>query len=180
MTTEEFNALPLPARRFIEMHAGCLSCGATADKLTRAYALYKSNIMENVYVLFGGGINYNLGGQRGVLYNIRSADGPEEVRLKLEIAKKIYENSPEIFMSYDKRAIEDLEANLPEAKVIDLDASDKWAERSAILGINTKTATYPELQEFVKLGRLEPVDQKKSSLVEAIDAIDIDSDKSLE
>ena len=180
MTTQEFNALPLEARRFIELHAGCLSCGNSAQKLTRAYELYKANRMEQVYVLFGGGINYSLKGERGVLYNISSADEPAEVKNKLEIAKKIYASNPEVFMSFDQKAIEELETTLPEAKVIDLDEADKWAERSAILGIDTKIASYPELQEFVKYRNIETEGQKKSNLVEAIDAIDTDSHTELE
>ena len=172
MTKEEFNALPLEARRFIESHAGCLSCGNTSDKLTRAYELYKSNKMENVYTLFGGGINYLLDGQRGVLYNVRSTDEPDEIRAKIAIAAKIYAASPEVFISFDEKAISDLEGALPEAKIINLDEAKEWAERSAILGIDTKTATYSELQDFVRTRGIEAEGQKKSNLVEAIDAID--------
>lgn len=177
MTVEEFNALPAEARRFIELHAGCLSCGNKESKLTRAYELYKSHKMANVYVLFGGGINYSVDGNRGVLYNVKEDDSPAEIREKLNIAARIQEVSPESFMSYDARAIEDLIASLPEEEVIDLtpelsDEEKAWAERSAIIGIDTKTADYPALQAYVAEKGLTPAGKKKADLVAAIDAVE--------
>ena len=188
MTAEEFNALPAEARRFIELHAGCLSCGNKESKLTRAYELYKSHKMANVYVLFGGGINYSVDGNRGVLYNVKEDDSPAEIREKLNIAARIQEVSPESFMSYDARAIEDLIASLPEEEVIDLtpELSDEekaqaeaWAERSAIIGIDTKTADYPALQAYVAEKGLTPAGKKKADLVAAIDAIVVNDEEDL-
>jgi transglutaminase-like putative cysteine protease len=191
MTTEEFNALPLEARRFIELHAGCLSCGNKESKLTKAYELYKVNKMANVYVLFGGGINYSIESQRGVLYNIRQDDTPAEIRAKLDIAARIKEVSPEAFISYDQKAIDELIESLPEEEVIKLDPvlsdeekaalaaeeaqraadAEAWAERSAILGIDTKTADYPDLQAYVAEKAIEAKGKKKKDLIAAIDAI---------
>ena len=196
MTTEEYNALPAEARRFIELHAGCLSCGNKESKLTRAYELYKSHKMAHVYVLFGGGINYSVDGNRGVLYNVKEDDSPAEIRAKLAIAARLKEVSPESFMSYDERAIEDLKATLPEEEVIDLtpELSDEekatlaaeeaqkvadaeaWAERSAIIGIDTKDADYPALQAYVAEKGLTPAGKKKVDLIASIDAIVIEED----
>lgn len=186
MTDQEYNALPLEARRFIELHAGCLSCGNKESKLTRAYELYKNQKMTNVYVLFGGGINYSIEGQRGVLYNVKEDDTPFEIRAKLDIAARIHEASPESFMSYDEKAIEELIASLPAEEVIELlsdeekaaiaEAAEAWAERSEALGIDTKTATYDELKDYVKVNAVEAASQKKGKLIEAINAIEIDAD----
>ncbi len=196
MTTEEFNVLPPEARRFIELHAGCLSCGNKESKLTRAYELYKNNRMATVYILFGGGINYSVDGNRGVLYNVKEDDSPAEIRAKLAIAARLKEVSPESFMSYDERAIEDLKATLPEEEVIDLtpELSDEekaalaaeeaqkaadteaWAERSAIIGIDTKTADYPALQAYVTEKELTPAGKKKVDLIASIDAIAIEAE----
>jgi hypothetical protein len=186
MTTEEFNALPLEARRFIETHAGCLSCGNPANKLTRAYELYKAHKMANVYTLFGGGINYVVDDKKGILYNVKEEDTPFEIRKKLALAEKIHAKSPHVFMTYDKNAIKELEASLPAEEVVDLrtdeekaaeakaieEAAEAHAKRSEVLGIDTKTAKYPELQAYVTEKGLAPKGKKQKDLIEAIDAID--------
>lgn len=169
MTTEEFNALPLEARRFIETHAGCLSCGNPAQKLTRAYELYKSYKMAHVYQLKGGGINYQVDGKAGVLYNIKDTDSDFEKKEKLGIARKLHVAKPSIFIIYDEKAIDDLLESL-NVEVVDLDA--EWAERSGVLGIDTKTASYDELKAYSAIKGLLPKGQKKVDFIEAIDAID--------
>lgn len=184
MTTEEFNALPLEARRFIETHAGCLSCGNPANKLTRAYELYKAHKMAHVYQLFGGGINYAVEGKKGVLYNVKEEDTPFEIREKLELAEAIYAASPHVFISYDKKAIEELEASLPAAEVVDLRTDEEkaadeaeaeaWTKRAEALGIDTKTAKYDDIKAFAKTKGLEVKGEKKASYVEAIDALDVE------
>lgn len=180
MSAEEFNALPLEARRFIETHAGCLSCGNTSQKLTKAYELYLINKKMSTYVLHGGGINYQQGGEKGVLYGLSPNDTDLEIREKLRIAAILQEKAPEVFISYDERGIEELIASLDEPKVINLDSdADAWAERSAILGIDTKTADYPTLQAYILAENVEAKGKKKKDLIEAIDAIDI-TDTSLE
>lgn len=188
MTTVEFNALPAEARRFIELHAGCLSCGNPEAKLTKAYELYKAHKMANVYTLFGGGINYVVDDKKGVLYNVREDDSDFEIREKLDIAEKIHEKNPEVFITYDKKAIAELLESLAPAKVVDLrtpeqieadqkaekEAAEIWVKRSEKLGIDTKTAKYPELQAFVVAKELAPKDKKQKSLIEAIDALDVE------
>jgi len=189
MTTEEFNALPLEARRFIETHAGCLSCGNASTKLTRAYGLYKNYKMAHVYVLFGGGINYRVEGKTGVLYNVKDTDTEVEIREKLDLAEQIHAKNPEVFMTFDQKAIDALRETLPEPEVIDLrteeekeaeaqaekDALELWAKRSEALGIDTKTANYPELQAFTKeKGLAVDAQAKKVVFVEAINALDVD------
>lgn len=188
MTTEEFNALPLEARRFIETNAGCLGCGNSEAKLTRAYALYKSYKMAHVYTLFGGGINYLVGDKKGVLYNVSDNDEPLEIREKLDLAEKIHASSPHVFSSYDQRAIEELRATLPEPAIVDLrtdeekaeaakaaeEAAKAWTKRVEVLGIDTKTAEYPDLKAFAKAKGLEVKSEKKASYIEAIDAIEVD------
>lgn len=187
MTTEEFNALPLEARRFIETHAGCLSCGNPSGKLTKAYELYKAHKMTNVYTLFGGGINYVVDEKKGVLYNVNQNDTDFEIREKLDLAERIHEKSPEVFITYDKEAIVELLATLETAKVVDLrspeqieadlkaeqEAAELWAKRSEALGIDTKTAEYPALQTFAKEKGL-PAQGKKKDIVKAIDALDVE------
>lgn len=186
MTTEEFNALPLEARRYIETHAGCLSCGNPANKLTRAYELYKAHKMAHVYQLFGGGINYVVDEKKGVLYNVKEDDSAFEIREKLALAEKIHKSSPHVFISYDKNAIKDLLDSLPAEEVVDLrtdeqkaadaqaekEAAEAHAKRSEVLGIDTKTAKYPELQAYVTEKGLTPKGKKQKDLIEAIDAID--------
>jgi len=187
MTAEEFNALPLEARRFIESHAGCLSCGNPSGKLTKAYELYKAHKMANVYQLFGGGINYVVKDKKGVLYNIREDDSDFEIREKIALAEAIHDKSPEVFISYDKKAIAELLESLGEEKVIDLRTPDQiaeeeaqkaaeaeaWQKRSEALGIDTKTAEYPELQAFSKDKGLVATGKKKE-LIKAIDALDVE------
>jgi hypothetical protein len=185
MTTEEFNALPLEARRFIETHAGCLSCGNASAKLTRAYELYKSYKMAHSYILFGGGINYRIDEKAGVLYNVKESDTGLEVREKLDLAERIHAKNPEVFMHFDQKAIDELREALPEDEVIDLRSEDQktadaeaaalWARRSEALGIDTKTAKYPELQAFVKEKAIDVDAQgKKAVIIAAIDAIDVE------
>lgn len=187
MTTVEYNALPAEARRFIELHAGCLSCGNPEAKLTKAYELYKAHKMANVYTLFGGGINYVVDDKKGVLYNVREDDSDFEIREKIALAEKIHEKSPEVFITYDKKAIAELLDALEPAKVVDLrtpeqieadekaekEAAELWAKRSEALGIDTKTAEYTELQAFSKEKGLTATGKKKE-LIKAIDALDVD------
>ena len=183
MTTEEFNALPEEARRFMKDNVGCLGCGNSESKLTRAYALYKAHKMAHVYTLFGGGINYLVDDKKGVLYNVKEDDSPLEITEKLDLAEKIHASSPHVFSSYDEKAIEELRATLPAPEVVDLRtdeekaaeaaAEEAHAKRVEALGIDTKTAEYDDLKAFAKAKELEVKDQKKVSYIEAIDAIDL-------
>jgi hypothetical protein len=88
-------------------------------------------------------------------------------------------------MAFDQKAIDELREALPEDEVIDLrskeqkaadaEAATLWARRSEALGIDTKTAKYPELQAFVKEKAIDVDAQgKKAIIIAAIDAIDVE------
>ena len=160
MTKEEFSALPLEARRFIEKNAGCLACGNSESKLTKAYQLYKNSIKMSAYQLFGGGINYNQEEERGVLVGIKPTDSPFEIKEKIRIAKLIYAVSPHVFISFDESAIDKLLGTLPEDEVVDLNPKFDLA-----------TATYEEIKDFVKDNGIEAKSQSKKDLIEAIEAL---------
>lgn len=121
MTTEEFNALPEEARRFISSHAGCLGCGGNKEqKLNKAYQLYLNYRVMKAYQLFGGGINYKEGEERGVLYPLSENDTDFQIREKIRIAKLIREKSPEVFISFNERDMEEILENLEEEEVIEI------------------------------------------------------------
>lgn len=123
MTAEQFNALPLAARRFIEANAGCLGCGGNKEqKLTKAYELYLTRKKMGTFQLFGGGVNYVQGDEKGVLYHINSEDSDFEIRHKIKIAKLIHESNPELFMSFDENGMQELIEGLAPEKVVNLDA----------------------------------------------------------
>ena len=145
MTIQEFNALPEEARRFIETHAGCLSCGNTAIKLDRAYELYLQNRKMRVYQIKGGGVNYATeDGQKGVLYGIKTEDSPLEIREKLKVAAILFEKAPQYFLIYDERAISDLLESLPAEEVIDLNEVKEEPKKSSKKAV-TKSAIGDDL-----------------------------------
>lgn len=119
MTAEEFNALPEMARRFVSDHAGCLGCGGNKEqKLQKAYELYLNHKKMSTYQLFGGGVNYVQGDEKGVLYHISKEDSEFEIRQKIKIAKLIYKSNPELFISYNAEEISNLLNSLKEEKVV--------------------------------------------------------------
>jgi len=168
MTKEEFNALPLEARRFIERNAGCLACGNSESKLTKAYQLYKDTRLMSAFRLFGGGINYSQDSQKGVLVGIKPADSPFEIKEKIRIARLVYAVSPEVFISFDEKAIEELLGSLPAEEVINLDKD-----------FDLNTASYEELKAFVKDNGIEAKSQSKKHLLEAIEALADNEDTDL-
>lgn len=174
MTVQEFDALPLEARRFIEAHAGCLSCGNANAKLTRAYELYLKQRLMNPYRIKGGGVNFlTEEGEKGVLYHVKAEDSAFEIREKLRFAEILHEKAPQYFLEYNETVIAELLGSLPEVE-IDLSApSTEWIYRSEALGIDTKTAAYQELKDFFQSRGLEPISLKKADIIAAIDAIDI-------
>jgi hypothetical protein len=126
MTTKEFNALPVEARRFISAHSGCLGCGGNAaEKLTKAYGLYKTQKKMTTYKLHGGGINFSKNGQGGVLYPISSEDSADDIRRKISTAKEIHTVSPHVFTIFDEAAMDALVESLEPAEVVDLDQAKK-------------------------------------------------------
>jgi hypothetical protein len=162
MTKEEFNSLPLEARNFIQKNAGCLACGSSESKLTKAYELYKNNKTMSAFQLFGGGINYNQDNSRGVLVGIKPTDSPFEIKEKIRIAKLIYAVSPEVFISFDENAIDELLGTLPKDEVIDLDGT-----------FNVATASYQELKDFVQDNNIVAKSQSKKDLIAAIEALEL-------
>jgi hypothetical protein len=122
MTTEEFGALPLEARRFIESNAGCLGCGNKEAKLTKAYELYLISKKMSAFKVRGGGVNYlHKGtGEKGVLRNIGRDDDAETVRHKILIAKAIYKEAPHLFISYDENAMREALKDLPREEFVDI------------------------------------------------------------
>lgn len=122
MSTEEFNALPEEARRFIISHAGCLGCGGNKEqKLTKAYELYKTHKKMSTYHLHGGGINYVKDGVGGVLYPIHPEDSADQIREKIALAKEIHDTSPHVFAHFSKVGMAELLESLPAVEVINLD-----------------------------------------------------------
>lgn len=161
MTTEEFNALPLEARHFIQKNAGCLACGNTKQKLDKAYALYLNSKKMTTYQLYGGGINYKLGEETGILYNIKVEDTPMQIREKIRIAKLIREKRPHSFSLYDETAMDALLASLPAEDVVLL---------SEDVTFDPKKATYEELKAYAKQNGIIPSSEKKADYIAAIEA----------
>ena len=150
MTTEEFNALPEEARRFISSHAGCLGCGGNKEqKLNKAYQLYLNYRVMKAYQLFGGGINYKEGEERGVLYPISENDTDFQIREKIRIAKLIREKSPEVFISFNERDLEDILEGLEEADEVN------------ITGLNPDEPIEEEADEVVDIENIEEEAPKK-------------------
>lgn len=125
MNAEEFNALPLEARQFVEANAGCLACGGKERKLTEAYNLYLTIKKMKAFKIMGGGVNFVEKGNNGVLYPIRDADTDEEIREKIRIAGIIHESNPELFLSYDESEIKKTLESLEPAKVINISDGKK-------------------------------------------------------
>ncbi len=159
MTTETFNSLPLEARNFIQKNAGCLACGNSKQKLDRAYALYLNSKKMATYQLYGGGINYKLGEETGILYNIKVEDSPLQIREKIRIAKLIREKRPHSFSLYDEVAMDALLSTLPAEEVVDLDVV-----------FDPKKATYEELKAYAKEKGIIPSSEKKADYIAAIEA----------
>jgi hypothetical protein len=126
MSIEEFNALPLEARRFIENHVGCMGCGDKTSKLSNAYKLYLNSKKMSVYQLKGGGVNYSKNGKDGILYPLIKEDSDEEIRLKLSLAKDIFKVRPTAFISFDLEAIKDLENKLQPVDVVVIPKAKKY------------------------------------------------------
>jgi len=129
MTTDQYNALPEEARRFIQQHAGCLGCGNKEKKLTVAYERYLNDKKMAAYQLRGGGVNYNYNNARGVLYNVRVDDTPEEIRDKMKLAKALYAKAPHLFLSYNESEVEKTLKASPKEEVINLDKKKKPAAK---------------------------------------------------
>lgn len=106
MSTEDFNALPLKVRRFIESEISCLSCGKTKDL---DLLLEKYYTMENnsLYTLRNGAVSFmdKKTELRVILYPLKSTDSESEVRTKLQNALRINAVRPESFSDIKTDAI---------------------------------------------------------------------------
>lgn len=147
MTIQEFDALPLEARRFIQDNAGCLSCGNKEQKLTKAYELYKNHKKMAGYRMRGGGVNYKLDDERGVLTNIRPDDEPDTIRHKIKVARAIYKSNPELFEEFNNSDLTDTLKGLPKEQVIDLDAAKKSKDKKEPEQ-ETETEQSPSIEEL--------------------------------
>ena len=107
MSIEEFNALPLEARRFIENEKKCASCGGTSD-LDLIYQKYLNMKKTSFYTLRIGAVHYTdeKNGITGILYPIHQDDTDLEIKANLKIAKKIYAINSEMFSTFDEQAID--------------------------------------------------------------------------
>lgn len=102
MTTEDFNALPLKARLFIENEIGCLTCGQKKD-LDLIYKKYLTMKSNNLYVLSIGAVaTKNAKGDVNVLYPISEKDSKEVLKEKLELALKINKVNPDSFKEFNE------------------------------------------------------------------------------
>lgn len=106
MTAEEFNALPLLARQYIEQKQGCMSCGKSQDIDT----LYKNYLLMSKRALFTlrmGAVSYTTeAGDGGVLYPIHPSDSEAVVKEKLATALKVFAVAPGKFSDIQEEKIE--------------------------------------------------------------------------
>ncbi len=100
MTTEEFNALPLEARRFITDQKGCASCGQKKD-LDKFYKKYLEMQKTTFFVLRNGAIPT----EEGVLYPIYATDTDSILVDKLKLAVKLHTKRPEKFSTFEELRI---------------------------------------------------------------------------
>jgi hypothetical protein len=114
MSTEEFNALPLEARRFIEEEMGCASCGKTKD-LDSLFKKYQQMQKTSLFVLRNGAVCFSekKTNERFILYPISSNDTEIELKEKLKNALKINEVKPDSFSSIN---VEEIKSILKPAK----------------------------------------------------------------
>ncbi len=130
MTAEEFNALPLLARQYIEQQQGCMSCGKSQDIDT----LYKNYLLMSKKALFTlrmGAVSYiNKAGKGGVLYPIHPNDSEAVVKEKLATALAVYAIAPGKFSDIQEEKIQKV---LGEAKPL-VGAAKAAAEKKAAKG----------------------------------------------
>jgi hypothetical protein len=133
MTAEEFNALPLSARQFIEKQQGCLSCGSSQD-IDSLYKKYLTMKNKALFTLRTGAVPYQTeDGKGGVLYPIQPKDTEEVIKGKLKEALIVYALRPGKFSDFDEdkiKAILAAEPAEPEVKQLH-GAAKKAAEAKA-------------------------------------------------
>jgi len=126
MKPEDFNALPLEARRYIEKQKTCLSCGRAND-LDAHYRNYLNMKNGNLFTLRTGAIAFKrTNGESGVLYPIHPNDTEDQIKVKLRLAMELNVIRPDKFSIIsvaDIEAIlgvtEEVEAEEVEAEEVD-------------------------------------------------------------
>lgn len=105
MSPEEFNALPLEARRYISNQRSCLSCGKSQD-LDTLYKNYLAMIKQALYTLRLGAVLYKKkDGTGGILYPIHPNDSEEVIKEKLSTALEVYAVAPGRFTDIQEEKI---------------------------------------------------------------------------
>lgn len=106
MTAEDFNALPLEARRFIENQMSCASCGGRKD-LDFHYKKYLQMKENSLYTLRNGAVRTvdKKTKKAQILYPISPNDSMEVKKGKLSLALKINTVKPEAFQVIDTDGI---------------------------------------------------------------------------
>jgi hypothetical protein len=105
MKAEEFNALPLEARQFIEKQKGCISCGGSRD-INALYQKYLSMKKTNLYTLRMGAIPFKTeDGESGLLYPLHPADSEDTILQKLQTAKRVHAVAPAKFADFQAEKI---------------------------------------------------------------------------
>jgi len=145
MTTEEFNALPLQARQYIEKEQAGACCGKVLD----VDALYKNYLLMSKKALFAlrmGAVNYKTeAGKGGVLYPIHPSDSDEVVREKLATALEVYAIAPGKFDDIQEDKIKKILGAEP--KVVELKGAAKAAaDKKAAKDAAAKAAEEAEAQ----------------------------------
>lgn len=109
MTAEEFNALPLEARRYIENQKICVSCGRKND-LDTHYKNYLAMKNNQLFTLRAGAVAFRResDGEAGVLYPIHPSDTDEQIKDKLKLALELNEVAPDKFSTISVREIEEI------------------------------------------------------------------------
>jgi len=103
MNAEQFNALPLEARRYIENETACLSCGKS-NNLDLLYQKYLKMKNDNLFTLRIGAVNFfnEKTNESGILYPILPKDTDAEIKEKLKLALKINKANPEMFTTINE------------------------------------------------------------------------------
>lgn len=115
MTTEQFNALPLEARRFIQSQQTCLSCGKK-NNLDAHYKNYLNMKNQSLFTLRNGAVSFfdEKTKKSQILYPLHPNDSKDQIKEKLKIALRIHAVRPERFSVI---SVSDIEAKLKEKKV---------------------------------------------------------------
>lgn len=110
MTTDEFNALPEAARRFITSQQKCLSCGKknNLDEHYKKYLIMKNSAL---FTLRNGAISFldEKTKKSQILYPLHPSDSDKEIKEKLKIALRINKVRPNSFSTI---SVEEIEAIL--------------------------------------------------------------------